>query len=310
MSHSNVIFNRKSITHVTYRGHFAEYQEYCYTSLIKPTNSKGSKKSKQKINSTNSKNSLGGYRPKATKKPLYRSKNIEDQYNRSLQRIKQFIFNNFLPELSTFVTLTFTDGLLARVSNLQECNSLFSSFTKALNRRYQDFRHVSVVGVQHDRGTLHYHMLCNLTGNLLAQLNSLWPHGCIHLRTVDDLNNCSLYMAKNVKDLFEHYSFSQMPSYYRTDFHSRNLNKPIIVNPMRVNATADIYNDACRLINDHKPYFKNTYTVQGDSLVVDLEQYYYDCSPLFPVLPANSKSRQKKPRKKRTSPKKTTRSRK
>lgn len=265
MAVGKIILNRNSITHIEYRGLIEEYMKSC----------------------ANNHKRLGGYHPSSSPSSVNRMNNVHNQFKRNVRAINQSVRNNFLPETSIFVTLTFSDTEQADINKLSICNKLFSAFIQKLNRSYSEFIYVAVAGLQSDRQTVHYHMLCNLQQDSATTLNNLWIHGNVHIREVDNLKHCSAYLAKNIKDIFSFYSFQNMPSYYRVVLKSKRLNKPIELKQVIKEEESD-YFTATNIISNSKAIFTKSYEKEN-LLAMDVSVHPFDCTPLFPIVKAGVK---------------------
>lgn len=127
-----------------------------------------------------------------------------------------------------FVTLTFRDGAVEDVTNVQECNKAFKEFMQRLRYQYgNEFKYLAVIEFQdaRGRGAVHYHMLVDLPYIKAKDLADLWGNGFIKINKIDHVDNVGAYVVKYmVKDSGDTRLQGQ-----KAFLGSRNLEKPVVL---------------------------------------------------------------------------------
>lgn len=129
-------------------------------------------------------------------------KDSEINYLRRQQKrrdnIRRLITMNFDVKHSKFVTLTFKDTSEFDIKSVKECNHQFHLFVKRLRNTYPTMKYVSVIEFQdlHDRGAVHYHMICNLPYVKKKVLSEIWKNGNIKINSIDKVDNIGAYVVK------------------------------------------------------------------------------------------------------------------
>ena len=153
-------------------------------------------------------NSLGGRTTSTAcsdNSDAYRKTSI----NRARKNIRRLLECNF-PDDYAFITFTFGNQDDFDTTNVDTCNKLFSDFKKRLVYYLNKYGlpHLKYLGVtefQDNRGgTVHYHLICNLTGIPKSHLEELWGYGTVHIDIVDskplDNEKISYYLKKGIDD--------------------------------------------------------------------------------------------------------------
>jgi hypothetical protein len=129
-------------------------------------------------------------------------KDREINYLRRQQKrrdnIRRLITMNFDVKLSKFITLTFKDTKDFDIKSVRECNHQFTLFIKRLKNTYPSLEYVSVIEFQdlHDRGAVHYHMICNLPFIKKVELEKIWKNGYLKINAIDKVDNIGAYVVK------------------------------------------------------------------------------------------------------------------
>lgn len=100
---------------------------------------------------------------------------------------------------STFVTLTFRDGSVSDVTNVQKCNVAFDHFIKRMRRKYGSFKYARVIEFQdaNGRGAVHYHLIFDgLPYIPYDQLADIWGNGFVGINRIDHVDNVGAYIRK------------------------------------------------------------------------------------------------------------------
>jgi len=133
----------------------------------------------------------------------YEIKKMEFSVNRTKTQIRRMVNSN--PQLNKFMTLTFADNM----TDLKQANYLFNQFIKRISYRYSDFEYLAVPEFQ-KRGSIHYHLLCNLPYIEMDGLEYIWSHGVVNIRKIGEVNNLGGYMSKYLsKELFNGRMFNK-----------------------------------------------------------------------------------------------------
>lgn len=123
---------------------------------------------------------------------------IEENYNRTQKKrrdvIRRLVTQNFTNTESKFITLTFAEN----IQDVKQANKEFHKFIKRIKRRYLDFKYLSVIEFQdkHDRGAVHYHMICNLPYIKALELKELWQNGFVKINMIKNVDNVGAYVVK------------------------------------------------------------------------------------------------------------------
>lgn len=149
-----------------------------------------------------------------------------------------------------FVTLTFRDGAVTDVTDVQECYKAFRRFRERLRRRYPDMRALVVPEFQdaNGRGAVHYHMICNLTYIPHDELTELWGYGFVWVNSIEHVDNVGAYLTKYMSKSMIDARMRGLKAYYRFG----KLKEPDVVwgdDPAMVK----------EIVGDSKPIFRSLY---------------------------------------------------
>lgn len=125
---------------------------------------------------------------------LYTSDEVKaDNRKKIAQRARQTVrrYANANPQLNKFLTLTFAEN----VTDLDYARYEFDKFVKRVKTRCSNFQYIEVVEFQ-KRGSIHFHMLCNLPYIDVNELAEVWKHGFIKLNRMDNVDNVGAYITK------------------------------------------------------------------------------------------------------------------
>lgn len=102
-------------------------------------------------------------------------------------------------DLDIFLTLTFAENL----TNIEIANNLFNKFIKRLRSVKDDIRYIAVPEFQ-QRGAVHYHVLMSGKYFPKAQLEKIWGHGFIKLKSIKQVEKLGKYISKYLtKEMFD-----------------------------------------------------------------------------------------------------------
>ncbi len=90
-----------------------------------------------------------------------------------------------------FFTLTFAENL----TDIKKARYEFDKFIKRVKTIYRDFKYIEVIEFQ-KRGSIHFHMLCNLPYIDNDKLAEIWGHGFIKINRIDNVDNLGAYITK------------------------------------------------------------------------------------------------------------------
>jgi len=120
-----------------------------------------------------------------------RKENYSNKQKRSCDKVIDDININFKAYSSCFVTLTFVCAI-----DIEEAKKRFANFLKNMRRTYINFKYVVTIEFQ-DRGTIHYHFICNIPDSLDAtdSICNYW-NGGINVKEVYYVDGLAIYMTK------------------------------------------------------------------------------------------------------------------
>lgn len=150
----------------------------------------------------------------------------EEYKRRRLQRakgrVKRYANKNFTKlKKTSFLTLTFENGLHFDINNLQETNKRKATFLKKLKSKYSNIKYLGIAEFQ-KRGAVHYHLLVELPFIKKETLDVLWGWGFTDIRRIDNIDNIGAYLVKYMtKDLLDERFKNN-----RLFFKSNNLAEP------------------------------------------------------------------------------------
>ena len=176
--------------------------------------------------------SKGGRKKDGEEGSKRREENRKTAAYRAREKLRRLILANF-DENSKFVTLTFRDGEVEDLGDVEQTNPLFKKFIMRLKYHVKkDLRYAAVIEFQdkNGRGAVHYHMICDLDFLPHEELERIWGHGFVKINSLKarmredgrDVDNVGAYMIKYMlKDLDDDRLRGKKA--YLT---SRNLKKP------------------------------------------------------------------------------------
>ena len=131
-------------------------------------------------------------------------------------RVRRLVTANFGPG-DKFITLTFRDGSVYDLTDVQLCYKMLDRFLKRLKRRFPDVKAVIVPEFQdkHGRGAVHYHMICNLSYIPHKDLEALWGCGFVGINCIDHVDNIGAYVVKYMSKSSSDRRLKGLKSYYR-----------------------------------------------------------------------------------------------
>jgi hypothetical protein len=163
-------------------------------------------------------------------------RDAEHNYHQSQKRrrntIRRLICTNF-DSGSKFVTLTFDNDREHDIQDVQASNAYFKKFVLRMKYRYPDFKYVSVIEFQdkNERGSVHYHMICNLPFLKKSELAKIWGGGFVKINRIDKVDNVGAYVIKYMTSDMDDKRLCGQNAY----LHSRGLEKPVEVTTWRDN---------------------------------------------------------------------------
>lgn len=125
---------------------------------------------------------------------------------------------NANPQLDKFFTLTYAENL----QDVAQSRKEFDVFIKRLKRLHPHLQYVCVIEFQ-QRGAIHFHLLCNLPYVEQRTLQSLWGHGIVHIKRLDNVDNIGAYMTKYMSKG----NLDERLIGFRCFSMSQNLKKPL-----------------------------------------------------------------------------------
>ncbi len=136
--------------------------------------------------------------------------------NRTRTEIRRLINSN--PQITKFMTLTFADN----ITDLKTANYMFNQFIKRMTYKYPNFEYLAIPEFQ-KRGAVHYHLLCKMPFVHFSEIRSIWGHGNIDIKKLQNVDNIGAYVCKYLsKDMFDERTFGK-----KKFFRSQTLKTPI-----------------------------------------------------------------------------------
>jgi hypothetical protein len=138
--------------------------------------------------------------------------------------LRRLALSNF-DERSKFLTLTFADGSIKDITNIDLTNKEFKKFVQRLRRRFGDFKYIAVIEFQdkNGRGAVHYHMMSDLPYIKKDELRELWGQGFVRINDIRHVDNVGAYMVKYMlKDINDERLLGK-----KSYLTSKNLIRPI-----------------------------------------------------------------------------------
>lgn len=185
--------------------------------------------------------------------------------NRSRWEVIRLIRNNF-DNTSKFVTLTFRDGSVSNVKDVDECNEAFHKFIMRMRKEYTNLKYVRVTEFQDEykRGAVHYHMICDLPYIRFEKLADKWGLGFIGVNRIDQVDDLGAYMTKYLSKSFNDPRLNGKKNYTS----SHNLNRPV---PLYGGEAAGIVEE---FLKGKKPVMQRQYS--GGEYVGEIKYWQYN----------------------------------
>lgn len=120
-----------------------------------------------------------------------------DNCRRSRNELRRLISANF-SERSKFLTVTFRDGAVKDVHDVEECNKQFGLFIKRLKYETgEDLKYAAVIEFQdkYGRGAVHYHVICDLKYIPYERLLEIWGLGGVWINQINHVDNVGAYVT-------------------------------------------------------------------------------------------------------------------
>jgi hypothetical protein len=154
-----------------------------------------------------------------------REKNRQIVLSRAKREVRRLINSNVdvWGEKPKFFTLTFAEN----VTDIKWANNEFKKFRQRLSRHIwgcpNNLKYVAVIEFQ-KRGAVHYHVVAfNMPYVPHADLERIWGHGFVHIRSIDDCDNVGAYVTKYMTKDCDDERLREQKCY----FSSRGLAKPV-----------------------------------------------------------------------------------
>lgn len=139
----------------------------------------------------------GGRRSKDEEKSEREEEIRKTSSRKARNEVRRQVLANFT-ERSKFITLTFRDGAVKDITDVQECNKAFKKFIQRLRYKYKGFKYLAVIEFQdkNDRGAVHYHMISDLPYIPNKDLTDIWRNGHVRINDIRHVDNVGAYMVK------------------------------------------------------------------------------------------------------------------
>ena len=202
----------------------------------------------------------GGRLPKGEGESERIEENRKLTTRRAREKIRRLALCNFDAETSRFLTLTFRDGSVDDVTNVEQCNKEFKKFIQRLKYNYGDFKYIAVIEFQdkNKRGAVHYHIMYDLPYIKRSKLIELWGNGSVDIRKMYHVDNLGAYLTSYMlKDIGDHRLRGK--KCYLT---SKNLDKPILLRGQEILDVERIYQ-----LDKKEIVFTNSYESEHHGLI-------------------------------------------
>lgn len=182
-------------------------------------------------------------------------KRDSNRYNNMIKarnNLRRLINANF-DNTSKFITLTFADGSISDVTDIDQADAEFKKFIQRMRYAYGNFKYITVVEFQdkNGRGAVHYHMISDLPFISNDKLREIWRNGFVKINKVSHVDNVGAYMVKYmIKDLHDERLRGRKS--YRTS--RGNLERPQEFTGDIVREIKNIYD-----LDNKKTVFMNSY---------------------------------------------------
>lgn len=218
------------------------------------------------------KHSLGGRKPSSKQSVENYESNQKISINRARKNIRRLLECNFTDQYA-FVTLTFRNTTEVDVTDIKSCNKVFTDFKKRLTYYLKTinlppFKYLGVTEFQDNNreGTVHYHLICNLTEVSVEILQNIWKHGWVNKRITTsnavDNKKIALYLNKGITD--------PRLNGHKRYFHSHGLKKPTVLEIKNLPEFYE-YLNKCKASKQYGETYLSRYT--GES---NYEEYYVE----------------------------------
>jgi hypothetical protein len=115
---------------------------------------------------------------------------------RARNTIRRLALSNFSNK-SKFLTLTFREN----IDDFDRANKMFKAFVRKMKKEQNDFKYLAVIEFQ-ERGSIHYHMLCNMKYMRANKIREHWhsvvgkDNGNIDIQRITHVDNIGAYVVK------------------------------------------------------------------------------------------------------------------
>lgn len=157
------------------------------------------------------------------------------RYRRS--KVRQLINANY-DSNSKFITLTHRENTV----DLPKAQRKFKIFIKELRKTYPDLKYVAVIEFQ-KRGSIHYHMICNLPYVPAKYIENKWKQGYVKINKIKHVDNIGAYVTKYMTEDMDDKRLQGKKAYN----HSQNNTKPMLLTSWKNSSqTQFIYDNYCK----------------------------------------------------------------
>lgn len=128
---------------------------------------------------------------------------------------------------SKFVTLTFRDGSLSHLNDINQANSLFKKFIQRLRYKLNEvnFKYLAIIGFQEKFGreAVHYHFVMDGPPIPQDELLKIWGHGTVWISRIRNFNKIESYLLQHISiNTLDERLYGQ-----KLYLASSNLNQPL-----------------------------------------------------------------------------------
>ena len=136
----------------------------------------------------------------------YKDSNYRKTINRRCNTVRKLIVNNFQPEFTSFITLTFNDNYVSE--DYKSLVKSFLLFIRRIRKQFDNFKYIAVAvpaGISDTNSPRpHFHMVCNLDMSVtFKEIESIWKYGYVsvnHASSDSEFKRQSEYVIKNMKE--------------------------------------------------------------------------------------------------------------
>lgn len=211
----------------------------------------------------------GGRRKKEDEKSDKAEEHRKQSSRKARNEVRRQVLANF-DEHSKFITLTFRDGVVNDLTNVQECNYEFKKFIGRLKYwlkknkpKHAKLKYLAVIEFQdkNDRGAVHYHMISNLPYIKNSELADIWNNGFVRINDIRHVDNVGAYMVKYMlKDMNDERLNGE-----KAYLSSKGLDKSTVI---RGNIVDKLVLEQYGITEDTKKAFTNSYISEHHGQVV------------------------------------------